>query len=68
MQEVDLVRRVCGAYCGYETAEVCGARRVGGGAGCVGGRNKIRRMGCFLDDPRAFGINADHYWRTAAQN
>ena len=29
-----------------------------GGAGCVGGQEK-ERMGCFLDDPRAFGINAD---------
>ena len=29
-----------------------------GGAGCVGGQeNKWR--GCFLDDLRAFGINAD---------
>ena len=24
-------------------------------------------MGCFLDDPRAFGINADQ-WTTAAQD
>ena len=29
-----------------------------GGAGCVGGQEK-EWMGCFLDDPRAFGINAD---------
>ena len=29
-----------------------------GGAGCVGGQEK-KRMGCFLDDVRAFGINAD---------
>ena len=37
-----------------------------GGAGCcVGGREK-EWMGCFLDDLRAFGINA-HQWTTAAQ-
>ena len=28
-----------------------------GGAGCVGGQEK-EWMGCFLDDLRAFGINA----------
>ena len=28
------------------------------GAGCVGGQEK-EWMGCFLDDFRAFGINAD---------
>ena len=36
------------------------------GAGCVGGQEK-ERMGCFLDDLRAFGINA-HQWTTAAQD
>ena len=36
-----------------------------GGAGCVGGQEK-ESMGCFLDDLRAFGINADS-WTTAAQ-
>ena len=30
-----------------------------GGADCVGGQEK-EWMGCFLDDLRAFGINADH--------
>ena len=35
-----------------------------GGAGCVGGQEK-EWMGCFLDDLRAFGINADQ-WTTAA--
>ena len=35
-----------------------------GGTGCVGGQ-EIERMGCFLDDLRAFGINADQ-WTTAA--
>ena len=35
-----------------------------GGAGCVGGQEK-EWMGCFLDDLRAFGTNADQ-WTTAA--
>ena len=35
-----------------------------GSAGCEGGQEK-ERMGCFLDDLRAFGINADQ-WTTAA--
>ena len=37
-----------------------------GGAGCVGGQEK-EWMGCFLDELRAFGINADRQWTTAAQ-
>ena len=37
-----------------------------GGTGRVGGQEK-ERMECFLDDFRAFGINADQ-WTTAAQN
>ena len=37
-----------------------------GGTGCVGGQEK-EWMGCFLDDLRAFGINAD-LWTTAAQD
>ena len=37
-----------------------------GGAGCVGGQKK-EWIGYFLDDLRAFGINADH-WPTAAQD
>ena len=37
-----------------------------GGAGCVGGQEK-EWMGCFLDDLRAFGINADQ-WTTEAQD
>ena len=37
-----------------------------GRAGCVGGREK-EWMGCFLDDLRVFGINADQ-WTTAAQD
>ena len=37
-----------------------------GSAGCVGGQEK-EWMGCFLDDLKAFGINADQ-WTTAAQD
>ena len=37
-----------------------------GGAGCVGGQEK-EWMGCFLDNLRASGINADQ-WTTAAQD
>ena len=37
-----------------------------GGAGCVGGQEQ-EWMGCFLDDLRAFSINADQ-WTTAAQD
>ena len=36
------------------------------GLSCVGGKEK-EWMGCFLDDLRAFGINADQ-WTTAAQD
>ena len=35
------------------------------GTGCMGGQEK-KWMECFLDDLRAFGINADK-WTTAAQ-
>ena len=31
---------------------------MAGGAGCAGGQEK-EWMGCFLDDLRALGINAD---------
>ena len=37
-----------------------------GGAGCVGCQEK-EWIGCFLDDLRPFGINADQ-WTTAAQD
>ena len=37
-----------------------------GRTGCVGGQEK-ELMGCFLDNLRAFGINADR-WPTAAQD
>ena len=36
------------------------------GAGCVGGQEN-EWMGCFLEDPRASGINA-YQWTTAAQD
>ena len=36
------------------------------GAGRVGGQEK-EWMGCFLENLRAFGINADQ-WTTAGQN
>ena len=39
---------------------------VVGGVGYVVGQEK-ERMGCFLDDLRALGINADQ-WTTAAQD
>ena len=41
-------------------------RELVGGADCVGSQEK-EWMGCFLDDLRAFGINADQ-WMTAAQD
>ena len=37
------------------------------GARAVWGARKKEWMGCFLDDLRAFGINADQ-WTTAAQD
>ena len=43
-----------------------GVRRIGGGAGYVGGQEK-EWVECFLDDLRAFGINADQ-WTIAAQD
>ena len=65
-QEADLVRGIYGAYGGYETAEVRDVRRIGGRRGLCGGPGK-KWMGCFLDDLRAFGINADQ-WTTAARD
>ena len=41
-------------------------RRICKGVGCVRGQEK-GWMGCFLDDLRAFGINADRLM-TAAQD
>ena len=40
MQEADLVRGICGAHGGYETAEVLGVWRIGGGRGLCGGPGK----------------------------
>ena len=47
---------------------MCDVRRNGGGGGggLRGGPGK-KWMGCFLDDLRAFDINADQ-WTTAAQD
>ena len=39
---------------------------MAGGADCVGGHEN-EWIGCFLDDLRAFGIDADQ-WTTAAQD
>ena len=36
-----------------------------GGAGCVGSQEE-QWMGCFLDDLRTFGINADQWTMTTA--
>ena len=41
-------------------------RRIGEGRGLCGGPGKRVDGGCFLDDLRTFGINADQ-WTTAAQ-
>ena len=43
-----------------------GVGRIGGGRGLCGGSGK-EWMGCFLDDLRAFGINADQL-TTAVQD
>ena len=45
---------------------MCDVRRIDGGRGVWGGQGK-EWMGCFLDDLRAFGINADQ-WTPAAQD
>ena len=66
MQEADLGCGICGAHGGYETAEVRDVGRNGWGRGPCEGAGK-RVTGCFLDDLRAFGINADQ-WTTAAQD
>ena len=56
---MNLARGICGAYGGYEIAEVRDVRRVGGGGG--------KRVRYSLDDLGVFGINADQ-WTTAAQD
>ena len=43
------------------------AQRIDVGRGLCGGPGKRVDVGCFLDDLRAFGINADQ-WTTAAQD
>ena len=45
-QEADLVRAICGAQGGYETAEVPDVRRIDGGRGLCGGPGK-RMDGVF---------------------
>ena len=57
-QEADLVCWICAAHGGYKTSEFRMFVELVGDAGCVGDQKK-EWMGCFLDDPRAFGINAD---------
>ena len=55
-QEANIVCGICGAHGGYETAE---SKCVMFGD-MVGGADQEKEwMGCFLDDLRAFGINAD---------
>ena len=49
-QEADLVREICGAHGGHETAEVRVVRGIGGGRGLREGPGKRVDMGCFLDD------------------
>ena len=63
---MDFVHGICGAHVGYETAEVRDVRRIGGGRGLCGGQEK-EWMWSFLDDLRAFCVNADQ-WMTAAQD
>ena len=62
-READLVRGICGAYGKHGIVEVRDVRRNGGGRGLCEGAGK-RWMGCFLDDLKAFGTNADQ-WTTA---
>ena len=55
---MDLVCEICGEHGGDETAEVRDVWRIVGGRGLRGGQEK-EWMSYFLDDLRAFGINAD---------
>ena len=52
-QEADLVRGICGARGGYETAEVRDVRRIGEGRGLCGGPGK-RLDGAFPERPQSF--------------
>ena len=65
-QEADLIRRICREYGGHETAKWRNVRRADGEPGLRGGTGKVVD-GVFLDDLRAFGINADP-WTTVAQD
>ena len=53
MQEAGPARRICGAHGGYETAEVCDVRIIGGGRGLCGGPGK-RVDGVFPGRPQSF--------------
>ena len=53
LQEADLIRWVCGAHGGYETAEKRGVHRIGEGRGLRGGPGK-RVDGVFPGRPRSF--------------
>ena len=53
MQEVDLVREICGAHGGHETAKVAGVPRIGGGRGLCGGSGKVID-GVFHGRPQSF--------------
>ena len=66
-QETDPFRGVCGTHGGHEAVEVCDVRRNAGGERGLRGEGQEKEwMRCFLDDLRAFGINADQ-WTTVAQ-
>ena len=56
MKEADLVRGVCGAHGGYETAEVRDNRRIRGGRGLRGGAGK-RVDVVFLGRPQSFSYH-----------
>ena len=63
---MDLVCGICGAREDTTLSKCVMFGQMVGGAGCVGYQEK-EWMECFLDDLRAFGINADP-WMTAAQD
>ena len=49
---------ICGVYGGYGTAKVRDVRRIEGRRGLRGGLNQ-ERIGCFMDNLRAFDVNTD---------
>ena len=59
-QKVDHVCGICGAHGGDVTAAISDIRRTVGGRELREGQEK-EWTSCFLDDLRAFGINAN-YW------